>query len=428
MRVPVTARVHESTVPERVQVDQTPPEFTSDIVFGVEGGLTGAPHDPQVSTAEHTNVHRHKHTHTHIHIHTRTHAHTLTHANTHLDDAQVISSEGAMLRLDVNAYDGDSGILACRWAVGTYPGGQDLVRVRTATVGELGAVSTANVSFSSARYPEPAFTIVTVARFNRVLNEGHGLLNGFYFYAWVLCLNNAYLFVKAETPMPFFVDSEAPVPGLVFDGLAGKPDKDYSANNKTFVANWRWWADYDSGIRTFVVGLGTTPGSADVHAWDDVGAVASVMWLFGAYGVPELPAGIRLYVTVIALDHADHNASGTSDGLVVDITPPDWSRAAIIHGLEDVPASRWTNNPLVVLVHWPGVRDPESPIVQYDMALSHTPSGDSEGNPDWIDWKNVGLSPQGAFVDIQMAHMEAAYARARCAYAFPYWPPHSTSV
>ena len=140
-----------------IEVDVTAPVFTSPVEFEIDGPVGLEPH--------------------------------------------IIASEDAKLRIKVRAHDPESGMLRCRYALGTYPDGSDLTGVVTVEVDELDEEDTVWVSRtrggeeiclydgSCIDIPASTHTIATHANIDRVLNENVQLLNHFTFYAWVVCIN-----------------------------------------------------------------------------------------------------------------------------------------------------------------------------------------------------------------------------------------------
>lgn len=140
-----------------IQVDVTAPVFKSDVEFRIDGPIGLEPH--------------------------------------------IVASEGAKLSIIVHAHDPESGILRCRYALGTYPDGSDLTGVITAETKDLAPADRTyetrsrggdRVCFfdgTCADIEESKHNVTTDVRLDRVLNEDVDLLNHFTFYAWVVCIN-----------------------------------------------------------------------------------------------------------------------------------------------------------------------------------------------------------------------------------------------
>jgi len=359
------------------EVDVTPPVFSSPVEFRIDGPVGLEPH--------------------------------------------IIASESAKLSIIVNASDPESGVLRCRYALGTYPDGSDLTGVITREAADVDAASKTVVQrtrggeeiclFDGTCIDIPASThsVVTNIAIDEVLNKDVALLNHFTFYAWIVCINNADEFIRQRAPRALIVDARPPSAGLVFDGLPMRPEIDLSPSNETFAANWRWWKDHETGIRYFEAGLGTRKGAVDVQDWVNVGLKTQVFMSF--FEERQLIHGTRYFVTVRATDNAGHQTIASSDGVTIDITPP--LDGDIEHGLWDTPVRKYTNRHDLVLMRWVDMRDPQSGIVAYEFGLSSTPTGDEEGKPDMVPLVYIGLSDQAAVINVEMEHAHVYYGAVR---------------
>ena len=161
--------------------------------------------------------------------------------------------------------------------------------------------------------------------------------------------------VRSRAPVSFLVDALPPSPGLVFDGLPGRVEEDVSPSNATFVGNWRWWKDHESGIRFYEVALGSQPGLADMHPWTYNGLRTQAF-----LALPDdrqmVQAG-TYYMSVRATDHANHSVTASSDGVTIDITPP--VSGVVAHGMQGDPPQLFTNEATLLLLQWTGIEDPE---------------------------------------------------------------------
>lgn len=164
---------------------------------------------------------------------------------------------------------------------------------------------------------------------------------------------SADLFIRERAPRALIVDARPPSPGLVFDGLKGRLEVDFSASNETFAGNWRWWRDHETGIRFYEAALGTTRGATDAHDWVNVGLKTEVFFSF--FGADQLQHAQKYYLSVRATDNAGHSTIGFSDGVRIDITPAN--EGLIEHGLWDTEVRRYTNRDDLVLMRWVGIVD-----------------------------------------------------------------------
>lgn len=155
--------------------------------------------------------------------------------------------------------------------------------------------------------------------------------------------------------MSFLVDAVPPEAGLVFDGLPGRVEEDVSPSNSSFVGNWRWWKDQESGIRFYEVAVGSEPGRADVYPWTNVGTRTHA--LLALRDDQQLQQAGTYYMSVRATDHANHSVTASSDGVTIDITPP--LSGTVGHGMQGEPSQRYTNQDELILLQWTGIDDPE---------------------------------------------------------------------
>ncbi len=87
------------------------------------------------------------------------------------------------------------------------------------------------------------------------------------------------------------------------------------------VISTHWWGFHDpqSQLLHYEWRVGTTPGGADVHAPKRVHLAQSTLV---SVAIP-LPLNTTVYVTVRAVNHAGLWSESTSNGFIVDDTPPE---------------------------------------------------------------------------------------------------------
>jgi len=137
---------------------------------------------------------------------------------------------------------------------------------------------------------------------------------------------------------------------------------------------WGSWtsSDSESGIADCEVSVGTTPGGTEVAAWRNVGSVTS----YTVTGL-HLSDGVTYYFNVKTRNGAGGwSAVGSSDGVVIDSTPPttpvvidDGDTTAVLDRLH----ATWHSE------------DPESGVVEYSYCV-----GTSPGATDVVAWTNAG--------------------------------------
>ena len=341
-------------------------------------------------------------------------------------DPFVIRNASARLFVSVEAHDGESGIRHCRYALSTYPDGSDVTGVLLQTTADMAHAKPESVDTDMRQrgggqacdvttdtcspVPVTELPVDTTVRMEApLLTGGRPLQSGFSLYSWVVCVNGAGSFVRARATPAFRVDTVPPVAGLVYDGLEDRAEIDFSPSNETFAGHWRWWQDWDTGIRFYEAALGTSPGSDDAYSWTNVGLQHKVF--FSMFGDNQLQHGVRYYVSVRATDHAGHATVGSSDGVIIDMTPPQ--QGEVEHGLADIPVRRYTHRNDVVLMQWTQVDDPESGVTGFEYGLSSTPSLSHGDQPDMVSFTHVGLSRQAVATDLSLRHGHVYYGAVR---------------
>ncbi|KAK3100189.1 hypothetical protein FSP39_015958 [Pinctada imbricata] len=188
---------------------------------------------------------------------------------------------------------------------------------------------------------------------------------GLIYYSTVTACNTANLctFVTSDG---LIMDNSPPSIGIVFDGTKAH-DLEYQSLRTYIGAEWYGFADPQSGLAKYEWMAGSAPGMDDIVPVREthlamVGVVTNLD--------PLLPVGQRIYVTVIAYNHAGLYSQASSNGFVVDVTAP-----IISHGPEFDPSFGIYNNYLIyrsaLKVTW-SVSDDESYIErQYISIKSH---------------------------------------------------------
>ena len=197
-----------------------------------------------------------------------------------------------------SCYDDESGIQSIRAALGTYPGGKNV----HAFVDIKELIKRTSDDFKT-----------TWVTFNNV-----NVSSMVWYYITIKVRNNAG-FVKTLSSDGILIDTTGPtvLPSYIRDGYQGV-DKKFSSEFDIFPAHWEnAFADAESGIGEYFVGLGTSPGSDDQSAFISNGVSTRVMISSGA-----LKSGVTYYVTVIACNRVHMCVNGSSNGAIVDFIPP----------------------------------------------------------------------------------------------------------
>ena len=213
-------------------------------------------------------------------------------------------------------FDEESGIQSVHAAVGTYPGGENIHPFI-----DVNQLET-RISEDSAWVAFDNINVTSLVRY----------------YVTVKVRNNAGL-AKTISSDGILMDTTAPtvLPSYIRDGHYGI-DKKFSSGFDIYPAHWEnAFADAESGIGEYFVGLGTSPGSADVSSFQSNGLNTRVLVSSSA-----LESGVTYYVTVIACNRVRMCVNGSSNGAMVDFTPPH--PGTVIAGHEGPPLEvTWIN-------------------------------------------------------------------------------------
>ena len=102
-------------------------------------------------------------------------------------------------------------------------------------------------------------------------------------------------------------------------------DVDFVRELNSIQAKWKC-ADEESNIRVQLVGVGTYPGGDDVKAFENADFVTHTVLEDGVMFVSvfniTIQPKVRYHVTVKIINGADLKKTITSDGILIDITPP----------------------------------------------------------------------------------------------------------
>ncbi|KAL9987468.1 hypothetical protein ACROYT_G001781 [Oculina patagonica] len=194
-------------------------------------------------------------------------------------------------------FDRESDILSQLLGVGTYPGGDDVqtfqklsVPSQAITEGVMSYVRLTNISLvPKVRYH------VTVK-----ITNGVGLRRTIFSDG-------------------ILIDTSPPTVAAQYikDGKGGN-DKNVTTDGFTFSAHWKQaFADAESGLSEYRVGLGTKPGIADVKEISSVGPQTNVK-ITGIL----LQSGQRYFVTVVGCNRVGMCVNASSNGAIVDFVPP----------------------------------------------------------------------------------------------------------
>ena len=189
--------------------------------------------------------------------------------------------------------DDESGIQTQLVAVGTYPGGEDIIPFFSASI----------VQVDDKQFVE--LTNITILRKTR-------------YHVTVRVLNGAGL-KRTLSSDGILIDTTPPsvAEEYIKDGLQTR-DTNFTSARFWFSARWeKAFVDGESGMAEYYIGLGTKPGLTDVKPLQAVGTERKAT-LTGVV----LESGTRYYVTVKGCNGVHMCVNGSSNGAVVDFVPP----------------------------------------------------------------------------------------------------------
>jgi len=242
--------------------------------------------------------------------------------------------------------DEESGLATVEWAVGTQPYVTDLAAF--APVGDAG--------------DEGATRVVP------------GLVSGQRFFVTVRAINHAGLHSTTTSPEAI-AEYTPPVPAAVFDGAVGSGDVDYQASTTRAAVHWLPFAEPHTAITGYAWCLGTVAGDCDVKGYESAGVGHE------AAADLALDVGVRYFASVRGCNSAGLCAVGSSDGFMVDDTPP--VLGLVMDGLrgEDV---AFVGTDSVLAAHWAGFHDPQTGVLAYAWC-----AGTAAGECDIVDWQDA---------------------------------------
>ncbi|CAG2247188.1 unnamed protein product [Mytilus edulis] len=187
------------------------------------------------------------------------------------------------------------------------------------------------------------------------------LQDGHYYYINVMAFNKAGLSSLA-TSWAFQVDTTPPTPGQVYDGnkrqLTGSiKDIDYQTETKVLYAYWEGFHESHSTIKDYFVSVGTCPSCEDVLQQQAIG----ITYDFTLENI-HLGTGLRYYTTVTGCNTADMCTTVTSDGVIIDNSPPTAGVVQDGTGFYDI---SYQSMVIYLSAKWYGFDDPQSGLQKY---------------------------------------------------------------
>ncbi|MBI2571446.1 MAG: hypothetical protein HYV63_30935 [Candidatus Schekmanbacteria bacterium] len=264
--------------------------------------------------------------------------------------------------------DATSGIASYEWAIGSTPGGQEIM------------------AWASAGFTQTA------------TQSGLSLAHLGTYYTAVRAVNGVGSVGSAALSDGVQVDTAGPDPTTINDGPAA--DIDYQSSTTTLSTNWSAFPDQGSGVAYYEWAIGTTDGGTEVQAFTNIGLSTSA-----TQSGLSLSDGTTYYVTVRGHDNLDNvRAAAVSDGVTVDTDGP--AAGVVSDGTAaDIDVQGSTAS---LSANWSGFTDGVSGIASYEWAI-----GTSPGGTDVQTWTGVGTATVATNGGLSLNPATSYYVSAR---------------
>ena len=205
-------------------------------------------------------------------------------------------------------------------------------------------------------YQDDVVSFENVRLATQVTKNDLSLSEGSVYYITVIATNLAGLSANISS-LGLFIDTTPPkaVNGCVHDGRSGE-DIDYFSPKMGLAAHWEEITDPESGLMDSNYCLGTKPGGCQLREMTSVGVNTSF-----SCTTCDVNPGERVYVTVRVTNRAGLSVTRSSDGMLLDVSPPlmgDVIDGNDIVGVDyNVVLEEWN-----VSMSWFGVEDAESGV------------------------------------------------------------------
>ena len=164
-----------------------------------------------------------------------------------------------------------------------------------------------------------------------------------------------------------FYDTSPPLSGEVCVGWGAQEHCGAGVayeSTEVVSIHWHGFSDGQTGVASFQVALGSSPGGDDVMGWKDVGLAASTE-------LPPLATSAESrHATVKCVNNAGL-ATNASLTLLIDATPPSfapaWGGGSTVQFV--------TTSPVTITVSPAASVDPESPVISLTLTVA-APSGE----------------------------------------------------
>ncbi|XP_063408922.1 uncharacterized protein LOC134692402 [Mytilus trossulus] len=160
-----------------------------------------------------------------------------------------------------------------------------------------------------------------IAKFFKFVLKGINFAGGGRYYTTVTACNTADL-CSSVTSDGVTIDNSPPNIGKVKDG-ADYIDIHYQFSRSYVAATWHGFNDPQSGLDKYTIRVGTTIGGSDIISQTEFPLTDIVVF---PNIIKPISTNSRIYVTVRAYNKAGLYSEATSNGVLIDDSPPIFSR------------------------------------------------------------------------------------------------------
>eukprot|EP00117_Sycon_ciliatum_P029304 scpid3325/ scgid0538/ Aggrecan core protein; Cartilage-specific proteoglycan core protein len=250
--------------------------------------------------------------------------------------------------------DLDSGVEEFHFAIGTSPGGTQILNYTAAGT---------NTSASCG----PPLCLI----------EGGGML----YFTTVRAENGAGK-VSWFTSDGVTVDNTPPITSVITLNNQTTDQAVYLTANGSLDVSWENATDLESPIADYSICLGSAAERCDVEQWTSTGLITSFNQQFN----PEKLSGTTSAVANVKITNAAglFSVMTSSSVVIIDNSPPEKGHVIDGHGMSDIDCQDST---VPLAAQWSGFTDTESYIVAYEWSIGSQPYSD-----DIKGWVSAGLN------------------------------------
>ncbi|XP_048250793.1 uncharacterized protein LOC124111176 [Haliotis rufescens] len=218
----------------------------------------------------------------------------------------------------------------------------------------------------------------------------------------VRAINHVDLMRVGVADHPIVIDTSPPIAGTVYDGPVYKHDLNFTKDADKICANWFNFYDPESGISHYEVIVLSDSGIAISQPFDVDHKVHETCVDMPTDQLLEHSKRYTVSVTAFNAGHKQLNVTSTSDGVIVDLTPP--VAGEVVDGRSaNFTDTAFSLHVATVATQWRGYTDPESNIREYavEVLRARNLSSDFEVLRSWrtlskdtseVEWHNFRLS------------------------------------